>query len=457
MTQGHPKGLYVLFYTEMWERFSYYGMRAILVLYMTRALFFDVARASTVYGNFTGLAYLMPLAGGYIADRWWGNRRSIVVGGGIMAVGQFLMFLSARFYADPALAHPLLWAGLGVIIAGTGLFKANISSMVGSLYAPDDQRKDSAFTLFYMGINIGAFLAPLIAGGLGDTGHPEDFQWGFLSAAAGMALGTLIFQVFKDKHVVDVNGHALGLPPAERSADSQDAHDDTPLVREDYERIAVIFILSFFVIFFWAAFEQAGASLTIFADRQTDRELMGWTVPASYFQSVNAVAIVLFAPVFAWLWTQLGKRNLDPSTPVKMSFGFFFLAVGYLVIAFGVNGVDPTTKVSMLWLISLYLLHTFGELCLSPIGLSAVSKLSPPKFASLMMGVWYLASSMANKMAGVLSSFYPEEGKAPPVLLGYQVTTLHEFFIIFVAMSAAAGLVLFLLARPISRWSHGRA
>ncbi|MBU2503273.1 MAG: peptide MFS transporter [bacterium] len=459
MSQGHPKGLYVLFYTEMWERFSYYGMRAILVLYMTKALMFDVAKASTVYGNFTGLAYLMPLAGGYIADRWWGNRRSILVGGLIMAVGQFLMFLSASFYDDPGLAHPLLWGGLGVIIAGTGLFKANIASMVGSLYAPDDKRKDSAFTIFYMGINIGAFLAPLVAGGLGDTGNPEDFRWGFLSAAVGMLLGTVIFQLYKDRHVVDADGHPLGLPPAEhrRLNHRSSADHDKPMVREDWERVAVIFILSFFVIFFWAAFEQAGASLTVFADRQTDRDLLGWTVPASWFQSVNAVAIVLFAPLFAWLWSRLARRGLDPSTPVKMSFGFFFMALGYLVISFGVDGLDPTTKVSMMWLISLYLLHTFGELCLSPIGLSAVSKLSPPKFASLMMGVWYLASSLANKMAGVLSSFYPEEGKAAPVLLGYEVTDLHGFFVIFVVMSAAAGVVLFLLARPISRWSHGRA
>jgi POT family proton-dependent oligopeptide transporter len=457
MIQGHPKGLQVLFYTEMWERFSYYGMRAILVLYMTKALMFDVAKASTVYGNFTGLAYLMPLAGGYIADRWWGNRRSILLGGAIMAVGQFLMFLSATFYDDPALAHPLLWTGLGVIIAGTGLFKANIASMVGSLYAPDDPNKDSAFTIFYMGINIGAFLAPLVAGGLGDTGDPADFRWGFLCAAVGMAIGTLVFQVYKNKYVVDSQGHALGLPPTERKAGAADANDDKPLEREDWERIAVIFILAFFVIFFWMAFEQAGASLTVFADRQTDRGLLGWTIPASWFQSVNAVAIVLFAPVFAWIWQRLGRAGLNPSTPVKMSLGFFLMGLGYLVIAFGVHGVDSATKVSMMWLVSLYLLHTFGELCLSPIGLSAVSKLSPPRFASLMMGVWYLSSAAANKMAGVLSSFYPEAGKPAPVLMGYEVTGLHEFFVIFVALSAAAGVLLFLLARPIVKWSHGRA
>ncbi len=456
MNQGHPKGLYVLFYTEMWERFSYYGMRAILVLYMTQALMFDVARASNIYGNFTGLAYLMPLAGGYIADRWWGNRRSILVGGSIMALGQFLMFLSASNYQNPELSHTLLWAGLGVIIAGTGLFKANISSMVGSLYAPDDTRKDSAFTIFYMGINIGAFLAPLVAGGLGDTGHPEDFRWGFLAAAIGMTVGTTVFYIFKNKYIVDSDGLALGMPPSERPQSRDKSHDE-PLNREDWERVAVIFILSFFVIFFWAAFEQAGASLTVFADRQTNRDIMGWTMPASWFQSVNAVAIVLFAPLFAMLWSWLGKRGLDPSTPVKMSFGFVFLSIGYLVIAFGVNGVDPTTKVSMMWLVGLYLLHTFGELCLSPIGLSAVSKLSPPRFASLMMGVWYLSSSAANKMAGVLSGFYPEEGKEAPVLLGYEVTDLHSFFLIFVAISMAAGIVLFLLAKPISKWSHGRA
>lgn len=457
MMGGHPKGLQVLFYTEMWERFSYYGMRAILVLYMTKALGFDVARASGVYGNFTGLAYLMPLAGGYIADRWWGNRRSILAGSLIMALGQFLMFLGASFYDNATVAIPMLWAGLGVIICGTGLFKANISSMVGSLYAPDDRRKDSAFTIFYMGINIGAFLAPLVAGGLGDTGHPSDFRWGFLSAAVGMTLATIIFQMFKDRYVVDAQGNALGLPPSQRNASHADGRDKGPLKREDWERVAVIFILSFFVIFFWMAFEQAGASLTVFADRQTERGLLGWTVPASWFQSINAVAIVLFAPVFAWLWQKLGARKLDPGTPVKMSLGFVFLGLGYLVIAFGVHGVDASTKVSMMWLIGLYLLHTFGELCLSPIGLAAVSRLSPARFASLMMGVWYLASAAANKMAGVLSGFYPEAGKPTPVLLGYRVTGLHEFFVIFVALSAAAGLVLFLLARPISRWSHGRA
>ncbi|NCQ34283.1 peptide MFS transporter [bacterium] len=457
MTRGHPTGLYVLFYTEMWERFSYYGMRAILVLYMTKALMFDVARASTIYGNFTGLAYLMPLAGGYIADRWWGNRRSIFWGGLLMAVGQFFLFLSASAWQDPARSVPLLWTGLGVLIAGTGLFKANIASMVGSLYAPDDRRKDSAFTIFYMGVNIGAFISPLVAGGLGDTGNPGDFRWGFLSAAVGMVLGTIIFQLFKNKHVVDAEGKPLGLPPADKRGGGRTADHDKPLDREAWERIAVIFILSFFVIFFWMAFEQAGASLTVFADRQTNRELLGWTVPASWFQSVNAVAIVLLAPVFAWFWQFLGKRKLDPSTPVKMSLGFFFLGVGYLVIAFGVKGIDPTVKVSMMWLIGLYLLHTVGELCLSPIGLSAVSRLSPPRFASLMMGVWYLASSLANKMAGVLSSFYPEEGKPAPVLLGRPITNLHEFFIIFVFMSAVAGVILFLLARPINKWSHGRA
>jgi POT family proton-dependent oligopeptide transporter len=226
--------------------------------------------------------------------------------------------------------------------------------------------------------------------------------------------------------------------------------------RQDWERVAVIFILSFFVIFFWAAFEQAGASLTVFADRQTDRDLMGWTVPASWFQSVNAVFIVAFAPLFAMIWQSLARRRLDPSTPVKMALGLFLLSLGYLVIAFGIKGIDAATKVSMLWLISLYLLHTFGELCLSPIGLSAVSKLSPPKFASLMMGVWFFAISAANKLAGVLSSFYPEEGKEPPVMLGYEITTLYDFFVIFVVMSAAAGVVLLLLARPLVKWGHGR-
>ncbi len=455
MWREHPKGLAVLFFTEMWERFSYYGMRAIFVLYMIKALMFDVAKASNIYGNYTGLVYLTPLLGGYIADRWWGNRRSILVGGVIMAVAQFFMFLSASSYQNPAVAVPLMWAGLTLLIAGNGLFKPNISSMVGSLYPEGDRRIDSAFTIFYMGINIGAFLSPLVAGGLGDTGNPADFRWGFLSACVGMIIGTVIFAVYKNRHVVDANGHPLGLPPSQRHADSADRHEKRPLTREEKDRIAVIFILSFFVIAFWAAFEQAGASLTVFADQQTNRQLLGWTVPASYFQSINPVAIVLFAPLFATMWTKLGQRGLEPSSPLKMALGLFLLALGYVVIAFGVKGVGPHDKVSMMWLVSLYLLHTWGELCLSPIGLSAVSKLAPAHLASLMMGVWFGATALSNKMAGVLSSLYPEPGKPYPVLLGWEITGLYDFFVIFIVMAAVSGVILLLLYRRLLRMMHG--
>lgn len=458
---GHPKGLYVLFVTEMWERFSYYGMRAIFVLFMTKALLFDKALGSQIYGSYTGLVYLTPLLGGYMADRYWGNRKSIIVGGVLMAIGQFFMFLAGSFHAD-SIAPMLMFIGLGFLILGNGFFKPNISTMVGQLYPPGDKRVDSAFTIFYMGINLGAFIAPLLAGYLGDTGNPDDFKWGFLAACMGMILSVLLFVTLKNKYIVTPEGEQIGAKPnvirkeeETVSADGGSKIDtkqitiwagvfvvlfglffyvldldligtfifaltivapgfiisDPTLTKHEKDKIWVIYIAAFFVIFFWAAFEQAGASLTYFAEEQTDRNLFGTVVPASYFQSINAVAIVIFAPIFVWLWGGLSKRNLEPASPFKQSLGLFLLAIGYLVIAFGVKGIDPSTKVSMGWLLSLYTIHTFGELCLSPIGLSMVNKLSPARLASLLMGVWFLSTASANKFAGTLSSLYPEEVK----------------------------------------------
>ncbi len=463
-TKGHPKGLYVLFVTEMWERFSYYGMRALFVLFMTKALLFDKAFGSQVYGSYTGLVYLTPLIGGYMADRYWGNRKSIIVGGVLMAAGQFFMFLAGTFFQQIDFASMMMYIGLTFLILGNGFFKPNISTMVGQLYPQGDKRVDSAFTIFYMGINLGAFIAPLLCGYLGDTGNPADFRWGFLAACVGMILSLVLFIFLKNKYIVTPEGEQIGMAPNKARMETVEVDtagevkktfplstiiiwggicvalfaffklymemdiigcfifsltisapgliiSDPSLTKVEKQRIWVIYIVAFFVIFFWSAFEQAGASLTYFAEEQTNRTLFGKTIPTSYFQSINAVAIVIFAPLFVWLWGGLGKRNMEPASPFKQSIGLFLLALGYLVIAMGVQGINPSTKLSMIWLVSLYTIHTFGELCLSPIGLSMVNKLAPVKLASLLMGVWFLSTAAANKFAGTLSELYPEEVK----------------------------------------------
>lgn len=511
---GHPKGLYLLFVTEMWERFSYYGMRALFVLYMTQALLLDKEYSSEIYGSYTGLVYLTPLLGGYIADRYWGNRRSILVGSLMMALGQFFMYLSACYYHNVELAKWLMFCGLGVLILGNGFFKPNISTMVGDLYEAGDKRKDSAFTIFYMGVNLGATIAPLWCGLVGNTGNPEDFKWGFLSACIGMLIGAAVFQYYKDRCLCMPDGTPIGMPVVkevseEKKNENQNSASikvdgriilsilisvflvlffsfnweslsdntvgyfsgadwigsiiyatiimvpsviitDKSLTCREKKQIGIIFVLAFFVIFFWAAYEQAGASLTFFADEQTDRMIWGWEMPASYFQSFGAVFIVLLAPVFASLWSFLNKHNIEPSSPMKQAIGLFLLSMGYLLIAFGVKGVEPGMKVSIMWLTSLYFIHTMGELCLAPIGLSLVYRLSPARFSSLLMGVWYLSTSAANKLAGLLSGYYPEEG-VEKAFLGYTVSNLFDFFLLFVLMSGAASVVLFLISGKLAK------
>ncbi len=475
--KGHPKGLYLLFSTELWERFSYYGMRAIFVFYLTQALLLDKETASGIYGSYTGLVYLTPILGGYFADNIWGNRKSIFIGGVMMAIGQLFMFLSALNYTSPKLAVILMVVGLTSLIFGNGFFKPNISTMVGQLYTETDTRKDSAYTIFYMGINLGAFFAPLLCGFVGQTGNPADFKWGFLLACIGMILSLIIFQRAKDKYLITPSGEPVGIEPnvlrlkneaaklgtvdssipevSKKGAsnvlvgmivgiailftlrfavffDGEGGVMDTvnnwiscfifagtvafPLIiimdksltAIERSRILVIFIIAFFVIFFWAAFEQAGASLSFFAEEQTDRVIFGWEMPSSWFSSFNAIFIVILAPVVSILWTKLAKVNREPASPYKQAFGLFFLAVGYIVIAMGVKGLDPSVKVSIFWLTSLYLIHTVGELFLSPIGLSMVNKLAPVRFASLLMGVWFLSTAAANNFAGFLSGFYPD-------------------------------------------------
>lgn len=463
----HPKGLYLLYMTEMWERFSYYGMRAIFALYMVNALLFDKATASKIYGSYTGLVYLTPLLGGYIADRYWGNRKSIIVGGALMAIGQFFMFASGAIYESTETATMIMFTGLGFLIFGNGFFKPNISTMVGSLYPDGDRRVDSAFTIFYQGINLGALIAPVVCGGLGEryteTGAimPEAFKWGFFAAGIGMVISLITFIWLKNKYIVTPDGEAVGMPPKlayDRTVEEKEHTatlsskmigiavaalgglfavfyfplgfdligsfifsislvlpaiivSDPKLTKIEKDRIWVIYIVAFFVIFFWMAFEQAGVSLTFFAQEQTDRTIFGWTMPASIFQSFNAAFIVLLAPVAVAVWGALGKRGKEPSSPVKQSMGLGFLAIGYLFIAWGVYGIEPWDKVSMIWLVGLYLIHTVGELCLSPIGLSMVVKLAPARVVSLLMGVWFMSNAASNKLAGELSSLYPEEVK----------------------------------------------
>lgn len=455
MFKQHPVGLRLLFFTEMWERFSYYGMRALLSLFMINALLYDKAAASEIYGYYTALVYLTPLLGGYIADRYWGNRRSIVVGGSLMAIGQFALFASGSFYDVPELGRPLFFMALIFLIFGNGFFKPNISTMVGSLYPAGDRRKDSAYTIFYMGVNLGALLSPLVCGYLGDTGNPADFKWGFFSAGVGMVLGIITFVSLRNKYLVTPEGQQIGMAPSGRSQ----AHLDEinrKLTKQDYERIAVIFILAVFVIAFWTAFEQAGISLTFFAEEQTDRSLLGWTIPASYFQSINPVMIMILAPFFAWLWLKLGDRGWEPSSPTKMAMGILLVSLGYVFILGGVQGADAGAKVSPMWLLGLYTIHTMGELCLSPIGLSMVNKLAPIKFASLMMGVWYLANVVANFTAGQLSALYPDPALAvKPQIFGFVINNLSDFFTIFVIFAAVAAGILFLLSKRLQKMMHG--
>lgn len=410
--KGHPGGLYLLFTVEMWERFSYYGMRAIFILYLTKALLMDTESAGSIYGIYTSLVYATPLLGGFIADKYWGNRRSILVGGILMAIAQFLMFFSASAYEDPSSSIPIMYASLGFLILGNGFFKPNISSMVGTLYPKGDSRVDSAYTIFYMGINAGALVAPLVCGGLGDTGSAADFKWGFLCAGLGMVIGTIIMLLGQNKYIVTPDGEPIGMKPSyykdKRASEGVAEEKNEALTKVEKDRIWAIFIITGFVIAFWAAFEQAGASLTIFADQNTDRGLFGFTVPASFFQSINPIFIVLFAPIFSVLWSSLATRGKEPSSPMKMVWGLALLALGYVVIAFSVQDMGMESKISMFFLIGMYFLHTCGELAISPVGLSVVNKLSPRRFASMMMAVFFLSSVVGNFAAGLFSGIIPQ-------------------------------------------------
>jgi POT family proton-dependent oligopeptide transporter len=431
-----------------------------------------------------------------------------------MAIGELILFVCASIYdSSPGLANILFFSGLGFMIAGNGFFKPNISSLVGQLYPKGDLRIDPAYTIFYMGINLGAWLGPILCGTVGDTGNPADFKWAFLVAGVGMLISIVIQKIYHDKYVLTPEGKILGLTPGQDlssiSSPVQMEHERVkappkaalnPLViitfmlvfaalmigalyldtrvnylfyllvgsfifiiavifsgkhltKDEKQRIWVMVIIAFFVIFFWGAYEQTGASLSVFADQQTNLNLWGnYHMPPSYFQSFNSAFIIIFAPIFAWVWLKMGKKQ--PSSPFKMGLGLLLLALGYLWIAYGVKDLSVTSKVSISWLTGLYLLHTWGELCLSPIGLSLFNKLSPLRFASLLMAVWFLGNAGGNKMAGVLSALYPENGKTTS-FLGYQMNSLYDFFMLFVFMGGLVGIILLLLSKKLQKMMHG--
>ena len=479
---GHPRGLSTLFFTEMWERFSYYGMRALLILFMTAApaaggLGFDTAVAGAVYGLYTSMVFMATLPGGWIADRLIGQRRAVLYGAIIIASGHFSM-------AFPSLTT--FYLGLVLIVIGTGLLKGNISVLVGQLYAPGDNRRDAGFSIYYMGINTGAFLAPLICGFLGQR---INWHLGFAAAGVGMVFGVIQY-VLGARHLGNV-----GLEPAPASSPAAAATlwqrtmlwggislvacvafglalyagvlpitptqiadaagylllittivffawlffggDWTPVERKRLYVIGVFFLAA---ALFWSEFEQAGSTLNLFADRSTRTSILGWNFPSSWFQSFNALFIIMFAPLFAWLWVRLGDR--EPSSPIKFGIGLIGVGVGFALLVPAARAAESGALVSPLWLTATYLVHTFAELCLSPVGLSSITKLAPARVAGVMMGVWFLGASVGNFIGGRLASFY-------------EAWPLPNLFGVVAAFGIVFGILLLALSRPIKAWMGG--
>lgn len=433
--QGHPKALYMLFMVEMWERFNYYGMRALLALFMISTIIgFSKSTTSEIYGWFTALVYLTPVFGGYLADKYIGKRHSITIGAILMACGQFTL---ASYDLIPA--RLALCIGLVLIILGNGFFKPNISSIVGELYEPNDPRRDGGFTIFYMGINLGAFFAPFVCGFLGER---VAWKYGFASAGVGMLIGLVWYLLTQKKYLGNI-----GMLPV--SKDTSANHDELnkPLTKEDWDKIKAIFTFVFFAVFFFAFFEQAGTSLTFFAEEATDRWITlpfigRWQVPTSYFQAVNPVFIVLLAPYFSKMWIHLAHKGKEPSIPNKFGWGLFLQGCGFLIITIAASLFLKSGPVGMLWIVALYLFCTLGELCLSPVGLSMVTKLAPAKFMSLLMGVWLMSSFFGNLLAGWLASYYES----------WKITTL---FSVPAVLSICFAITMWLMVKKVKYWMHG--
>lgn len=475
---NQPKGLFLLFFVEMWERFSYYGMRALLVLYMVDYLAFSTEKSGQVYGWYTGMVYMTPLIGGYIADRYLGQRACIVIGAVLMALGHFMM-------AFPAL--PFFFGAMILLILGNGFFKPNISTVVGTLYEPNDPRRDGGFTIFYMGINLGALFSPLVCSTLGEK---IGWHWGFGAAGVGMVLGLAMY-LWGNKAMLGDKG----LKPAQPSTNywvpagmiavlltfliassfqfsgydimhmipgwlygtaatlaaiglayAWASSPKSTLTQQEKQRVAVIFIMVFFAVFFWSAFEQAGSSLTLFAKNETNRwiSVFGyrWEIPAGYFQSINPLFIILLAPFFSKMWTNLGETGKEPSSPMKFVIALSLLAVGFVIMIAAALAYQQHGPVSMLWLVGAYFFHTLGELCLSPVGLSLVTKLAPAQFASLLMGVWLLSSFAANFVGGFFAGNYDAINHA-------------KFYLIPTATGLGSALLLLLITPKLRKWMHG--
>ena len=481
---GHPRGLSTLFFTEMWERFSYYGMRALLILFMTAApaaggLGFDTAAAGAIYGLYTSMVYMTTLPGGWIADRLIGPQRAVLYGGILIASGHFSM-------AVPSLAT--FYLGLLLIVIGTGLLKGNVSVIVGRLYSADDTRRDSGYSIFYMGINTGAFIAPLVCGYLGQR---VDWHLGFAAAGVGMVLGLIQYTIgrkylgnagrfpatFGSSEALarqrsralwwtTLGGAAIvlaglgvysGVLPVTATQVADGAgyfllgltvaffgwlYLSSGWTSTERKQLYVIGVLFVAAALFWSQFEQAGSTLNLFADRNTRTDLLGWSFPSTWFQALNAVFIIALAPVFAWLWVWLARHNSEPSSPAKFGAGLVLVGAGFAVLVGGAVLAERGVMVSPMWLVVVYLLHTCGELALSPVGLSAMSKLAPLRIGGLIMGVWFLAAAVGNYIGGRMTGFY-------------EAMTLPSLFGAVAAFGMGTGILLLLFVRPMRRLVAG--
>ena len=420
---GHPRGLSTLFFTEMWERFSYYGMRGFLILYMVKALSFTDQHAGAVYGNYVGSVWLAAIFGGIIADRWLGHYRSVLIGGAIIALGHFTLALHAL---------PFFYTGLSLIVVGTGLLKPNVSTLVGSLYDQGDERRDAGFSIFYMGINLGAFLGPIIAGTLAEG---VDWHLGFACAGVGMTLGLVQYVVGRQLLQPGIDRLAARPRPVVTATAS------TPsFTADDWKRIAAVFVFFAFASLFWGAYEQAGSTLNLFADRYVHLELLGITLHASYFVSIQAIFVILLSPIFAWVWVELGPRQ--PSTPTKYALALLFVGLAFVLLIPAGAIAQTGVKISPLWLVGCYFIEELGELCLSPVGLSVVTKLAPTRVVGLMLGVFFLSNAAGNKLAGWSAGFV-------------STVPLPTLFGATAAVCLGAAVIMFLLIKPVQKLMSG--
>ncbi|MAR95868.1 MAG: MFS transporter [Gammaproteobacteria bacterium] len=481
---GHPKGLFVCFATEMWERFSYYGMRALLILYLTKHWNFSDATSYLIYGAYTSLVYIMPVFGGMLADQILGSKKAVTYGAILLVFGHLGMTVES--------SEQIFYLSLALIVSGVGFLKPNISTMVGALYDEGDPRRDSGFTIFYMGINIGAFTATLLCGYLGEE---VGWAYGFGAAGIGMLFGLIIF-LQGQKHL-----EGLAEPPSEKYKEKMNgiSYENWAYISgifmvittwflvqnsqivgqllggfgaifigawllyalfrcapEERDRLIVVGILILFSLIFWALFEQAGSSLNILTDRGVNRVIFGWEVPASMFQSLNAGFIFTIAPLFALLWIALAKRNMEPSTPIKFSIGIVFVGLGFLALVYGMKSSDGL-QTGVFWIILIYLLHTLGELCLSPVGLSSVTKLSPQRIVGFMMGMWFFASAAGNYVAGLIARATASEssGDSEYIFTLAQKQSFMDVYSDVGLIAIGCGIFLALITPLLKKLMHG--